>query len=95
MADDFDSATRAAAFGGNTTVMPFCLQERGQSLATSFRDYREKAEGAHVDFGFHMIVTDPTPQVLGQELPALIEEGQRFVFREGSSKGVGTVRDVE
>ncbi|KAA9008790.1 dihydropyrimidinase [Histidinibacterium aquaticum] len=79
MADDFDSATRSAAFGGNTTVMPFCLQERGQSLATAFRDYREKATGSHVDFGFHMIVTDPTPQVLGQELPALIEEGQRSV----------------
>lgn len=79
MADDFDSATRAAAFGGNTTVMPFCLQERGQSLTVAFRDYRQKAEGAHVDFGFHMIVTDPTPQVLGQELPALIEEGQRSV----------------
>ena len=79
MADDFDSATRAAAFGGNTTVMPFCLQERGQSLTAAFRDYRQKAEGAHVDFGFHMIVTDPTPQVLGQELPALIEEGHRSV----------------
>lgn len=79
MADDFDSATRAAAFGGNTTVMPFCLQERGQSLACAFRDYRQKAEGAHVDFGFHMIVTDPTPQVLGQELPALIEQGHRSV----------------
>lgn len=37
MVDDFDSATRAAAFGGNTTVMPFCLQERGQSLAAAFR----------------------------------------------------------
>lgn len=79
MADDFDSATRAAAFGGNTTVMSFCLQERGQSLTAAFRDYRHKAEGAHVDFGFHMIVTDPTPRVLGQELPALIEEGQRSV----------------
>jgi len=26
--------------------------------------------------------------------PYLIEEGQRFVFREGSSKGVGTVRSI-
>lgn len=79
MADDFDSATRAAAFGGNTTVMPFCLQERGQSLADAFHDYRQKAVGAHVDFGFHLIVTDPQSQVLGQELPALIEQGQRSV----------------
>jgi len=79
MADDFDSATRSAAFGGNTTVMPFCLQERGQSLAAVFRDYREQAQGAHIDYGFHLIVTDPTPQVLGQELPALIQEGHRSV----------------
>src|SRR5579859_3976079 len=28
MADDFESATRSAAFGGNTTIMPFCLQEK-------------------------------------------------------------------
>lgn len=80
MADDFDSATRSAAFGGNTMVMPFCLQERGQSLAAAFRDYRLQAEGqSHVDIGFHLIVTDPTPRVLGQELPALIEEGHRSV----------------
>lgn len=80
MADDFDSATRAAAFGGNTVVMPFCLQERGTSLAAAFRDYRAQADGrAHVDIGFHLIVTDPTAEVLGQELPALIAEGHRSV----------------
>src|SRR3977135_2471599 len=32
MADDFESGTRAAAFGGNTLVMPFCVQQQGQSL---------------------------------------------------------------
>ncbi|TDL79406.1 dihydropyrimidinase [Palleronia sediminis] len=80
MADGFDSATRSAAFGGNTMVMPFCLQERGQSLAAAFRDYIAQSEGqAHVDLGFHLIVTDPTPAVLGQELPALIEEGHSSV----------------
>ncbi|MGS4947359.1 dihydropyrimidinase [Meridianimarinicoccus sp. RP-17] len=80
MADDFDSATRAAAFGGNTVVMPFCLQERGMSLSAAFRDYRHQADGkSHVDLGFHLIVTDPTPQVLGQELPALIDAGNPSV----------------
>ncbi|MBN7786574.1 dihydropyrimidinase [Ponticoccus gilvus] len=80
MADDFNSATRSAAFGGNTMVMPFCLQERGQSLTSAFRDYLAQAEGqSHVDIGFHLIVTDPTPNVLGQELPALIEEGHTSV----------------
>ena len=32
MADTFETGTRSAAVGGNTFVMPFCLQEKGQSL---------------------------------------------------------------
>jgi dihydropyrimidinase len=76
MADDFESATRAAAFGGNTTVLPFCLQERGQSLRTAVRDYHAKADGnCYIDVSFHLIISDPTDQVLGQELPALIKDG--------------------
>ncbi len=76
MADDFASGTRSAAFGGNTTVMPFCPQEKGQSIRQALRDYHAKAEGAcYVDVSFHLIVSDPTEQVLGQELPALIEDG--------------------
>ncbi|MDU8911649.1 dihydropyrimidinase [Aestuariicoccus sp. MJ-SS9] len=76
MADDFDSGTRAAAAGGSTTVLPFALQEKGKSLREAVRDYHAKAEGnCHVDVAFHLIVSDPTPQVLGQELPALIRDG--------------------
>ncbi|WP_024510793.1 dihydropyrimidinase [Bradyrhizobium sp. ARR65] len=76
MADDFESATRAAAFGGNTTVLPFCLQERGQSLRQAVKDYHAKAEGnCYIDVSFHLIISDPTDQVLGQELPALIKDG--------------------
>ena len=76
MADDFDSGTRAAACGGTTTVIPFAAQERGQSLRAAVADYHHRAEGrAHVDYAFHLIVSDPTPQVLGEELPALIREG--------------------
>src|SRR5262249_62425516 len=56
MADDFDSGTRAAAFGGNTLVMPFCLQEKGQSLRDALKAYHAKAEGAcHVDASFPVI----------------------------------------
>lgn len=76
MADDFESGTRAAAFGGNTTVMPFCLQTRGQSLREALKNYHALAEGrCYVDVSFHLIVSDPTPQVLGQELPALVADG--------------------
>ena len=76
MADDFDSGTRAAACGGTTTVIPFAAQEKGQSLRAAVHDYHHRAEGkAHVDYAFHLIVSDPTPAVLNEELPALIREG--------------------
>ena len=76
MSDGFESGTRSAAFGGNTTVLPFCLQEKGQTLREALRRYHAKADGeCHIDVAFHLILTDPTEQVLGQELPALVEDG--------------------
>jgi len=76
MADDFDSGTRSAACGGTTTVIPFAAQVKGQSLRAAVDDYHRRATGrAHVDYAFHLIVSDPTPAVLQDELPALIAEG--------------------
>ncbi|MEO1089860.1 MAG: dihydropyrimidinase [Pseudomonadota bacterium] len=76
MADDFTSATAAAACGGNTLVMPFALQRRGHGLRQTVQDYHALADGnCHVDVSFHMIVADATPAVLGQELPALVKDG--------------------
>jgi dihydropyrimidinase len=76
MADDFASATLAAAFGGNTFVMPYCLQAKGQPLREALKDYHALAEqNCHVDHSFHLIIADPTENVLGQELPALIADG--------------------
>jgi dihydropyrimidinase len=76
MADDFASATRSAAFGGNTTVMPFCLQEKGTAFRKTLADYHAQADGqCYTDVSFHLIVCDPNEQVLGQDLPALIAKG--------------------
>jgi dihydropyrimidinase len=76
MADDFDSGTRSAAIGGNSSVLAFCMQEKGQSLRGALKVYHGKAEGkCHIDVSFHLVVTDPTAEVLGQELPALVEDG--------------------
>lgn len=76
MADDFCSGTLSALFGGNTTLMPFCLQERGHSLRDALDAYHKLAEGeCYTDVSFHLIVADPTDEVLGQELPAAIESG--------------------
>jgi dihydropyrimidinase len=76
MADDFASATAAAACGGNTTVMPFALQQRGHGLRETVEAYHEKARGnCRIDVSFHLIISDATPAVLGQELPALVKAG--------------------
>src|SRR3954469_11532246 len=59
MADDFASATRAAAFGGNTMVLPFAMQQKGESLRQVVTDYHAKADGqCYVDVSFHLIIAD-------------------------------------
>ena len=76
MADDFLTGTRSAACGGTTTVIPFAAQMKGGSLEAAVVDYHARAEGkACIDYAFHLIVSDPTPQVLAKELPTLIQQG--------------------
>jgi dihydropyrimidinase len=75
-ADDFYTGTVSAVFGGTTTVIPFAAQHRGMSLRKVVQDYHAAATPkAVIDYAFHLIVTDPTPQALGQDLPALIRDG--------------------
>ncbi|KQT11407.1 dihydropyrimidinase [Ramlibacter sp. Leaf400] len=76
MADDFATGSRSAACGGTTTIIPFAAQMKGQSLRAAVADYHARAEGKScIDYAFHLIVSDPTPEVLSQELPGLIGEG--------------------
>jgi dihydropyrimidinase len=75
-ADDFLTGTRAAACGGTTTVIPFACQNRGDSMPAVVADYHARAEGkAIVDYAFHLIVSDPTEQLISQDLPRLVQEG--------------------
>ncbi|MGE5359037.1 MAG: dihydropyrimidinase [Bacteroidales bacterium] len=75
-ADDFHSATVAAACGGTTTIVPFAAQHRGQDLREVAARYRERAcHTAIVDYSVHLIVSDPTADALRQHLPALIADG--------------------
>ena len=76
MADDFFTGTRSAICGGTTTVIPFAAQRKGQSVVAAVEDYHRRAAGRAVaDYSFHLIVTDPTPAVLDEELPRLIRGG--------------------
>ncbi|MGB3315011.1 MAG: dihydropyrimidinase [Albidovulum sp.] len=73
--DTFRSATRAAAAGGTTTVIPFACQRRGQSPAEVLAAYRRLADGqAEIDYAFHLILTDPDATALAS-LPVLAGQG--------------------
>jgi len=75
-ADDFFTGTRSAACGGNTTIIPFAAQHRGMSIRQVVKDYHAAAgPKAAIDYAFHLIISDPSPETLGQELPALIRDG--------------------
>ncbi len=75
-ADDFYSGSVSAAFGGTTTILPFAAQHRGQSLREVVDDYMACAKPkAVIDFGFHLIISDADDAIIGQELPAMIEDG--------------------
>src|SRR5213593_2467481 len=74
-ADDFETGTRAAAFGGTTTIVDFAIQYRGQTLHAAWETWAKKAEGkAVVNYGFHMIITELNDQVEG-EMDALVGQG--------------------
>jgi dihydropyrimidinase len=74
-ADDFESGTRAAAFGGTTTLIDFAIQYKGQTLRTALDTWMRKAEGKAVsDYSFHCIITDLGSAQL-DEMNALVREG--------------------
>ncbi|HSH21095.1 MAG TPA: dihydropyrimidinase [Candidatus Caenarcaniphilales bacterium] len=73
--DTFETGTRAAAFGGTTSIIDFAVQSRGSSLREGLDAWHAKAEGnACVDYGFHMIMSDVNDSTLA-EMDGLVEEG--------------------
>ncbi|MGI9449634.1 MAG: dihydropyrimidinase [Geminicoccaceae bacterium] len=74
-ADDYLSGSISAAFGGNSCFVPFAAQHKGQSIRETLDTYDERAAPRSViDYGNHLIVSDPTEQVL-EELPTAFERG--------------------
>jgi dihydropyrimidinase len=73
--DTFETGTRAAAFGGTTSIVDFAVQSRGKSLREGLDAWHAKAEGnAVVDYGFHMIMSDVNDDTL-KEMDQLVAEG--------------------
>jgi dihydropyrimidinase len=73
--DTFETGTRAAAFGGTTTIIDFAVQPRGGTLRQGLDAWHEKADGkATIDYGFHCIVSDMRDDLL-PEMDQLVDEG--------------------
>jgi dihydropyrimidinase len=73
--DTFETGTRAAAFGGTTTIIDFAVQTRGHSLREGLDAWHAKAEGnCAIDYGFHMIMSDVNDASLA-EMDGLVAEG--------------------
>ena len=72
--DDWESGTIAAAFGGTTTILDFCLSAGETKLADAVAKWHAKAQGkAVIDYGFHLMITDFTPET-EKELPAILKQ---------------------
>ncbi|MEV7238772.1 MULTISPECIES: dihydropyrimidinase [unclassified Streptomyces] len=73
--DTFETGTRAAAWGGTTTIVDFAVQAKGESLQAGLNAWMEKADGnCAIDYAFHMIMSDVNEATL-REMPKLIEHG--------------------
>jgi D-hydantoinase len=73
-ADDFETGTRAAAFGGTTTIIDFCLTDKGRPLSESLQKWHAKANGkAVIDYSFHLMISEINDAVL-EELPSIVKD---------------------
>ncbi len=74
--DDYYSGSVSAAFGGNTTIVPFAAQHRGQTIPEVLQIYDDRAAPNSVlDYSYHLIVTDPTEAAINEDLPAAFARG--------------------
>ncbi|MCU1439702.1 MAG: phenylhydantoinase [Rhodoglobus sp.] len=73
--DTFETGTRAAAWGGTTTIIDFAVQTYGQKVMDGLAAWHQKAEGnCAIDYGFHQIIGDVNDDSL-QAMRGLLDEG--------------------
>ncbi|MEV5126201.1 dihydropyrimidinase [Streptomyces decoyicus] len=74
-ADNFETGTRAAAWGGTTTIIDFAVQSRGKSLRAGLDTWHAKSDAqCAIDYAFHMILSDVNEHTL-KEMDLLVAEG--------------------
>ncbi|WP_327705702.1 dihydropyrimidinase [Streptomyces decoyicus] len=73
--DNFETGTRAAAWGGTTTIVDFAVQSRGKSLRAGLDTWHAKSDAqCAIDYAFHMILSDVNEHTL-KEMDLLVAEG--------------------
>ncbi|KAK2782129.1 hypothetical protein FQN52_001063 [Onygenales sp. PD_12] len=75
--DTFETGTRSAIAGGTTTILAFASQTRkDESLFPVIKNYHARAAGnSYCDYGFHLILSKPSPKAVDEELPVLVKDG--------------------
>lgn len=72
--DDFETGSKAAAIGGTTTIIDYCVQPRDGTLADGFKIWQEKGSKSCIDYGLHIAVTHADKETL-EEMPNLVDQG--------------------
>lgn len=76
--DDFESGSKSAIAGGTTTMIPFAIQPKKEyDLIKVVNDYHKRANkkgGSYCDYGFHLIISEPTPEMLENSFPAVCKQ---------------------
>lgn len=70
----YDTDSIAAAVGGTTTILDYVMQEKGNSLLETVSQWRDHAKQSAIDYGFHLIITQPS-ETSAEELDALVDQG--------------------
>ena len=73
--DTFETGTRAAAWGGTTTIIDFAVQKYGERVQDSLAAWHAKADGeCAIDYGFHQIIGGVDDDSL-KAMDELVDEG--------------------
>jgi dihydropyrimidinase len=93
--DDYDTGTQAAAAGGVTCLVDFAIQQHPDDLQSTLDEWRGRADGAaHVDYGFHMAITNASESTI-DDMAAMSEAGICSFKLFMAYKGALMVRDDE
>ncbi|MEM0987617.1 MAG: dihydropyrimidinase [Pseudomonadota bacterium] len=74
-ADGYESGSISAAFGGNTTIIPFAAQLKGQPISAVLPTYDARAATSVLDYGYHLIVSDTSVPNFREDMLAVFDRG--------------------